>query len=507
MSLNSKYEKKLKDLAEYAEEKYQDVLALFIAVKEMVKKKFDYELSEAKLNKQAYEAVAEHYNSERFKQAKEMLFIPFGIFSEAKDKNEELRNEILKEWSEPQNQIDMIKAGKVMVMKVSDKKIDEENVKFTDVFKPVKNRDSIKTTKVNDEVVVIEGDLWKPGDKPIPRDYRRKIIYGEGDEDSYDNFQYSKPLDPNWRVSLIGIGFFAGTKDKKVQDPDTGDIDIIKAPKDLPNDGVLCKVSWTGDYADPSTPSFICKKPIWFEPCKLKAIENSMSNELIINSTARTDVDIIAGQKIDIVKVIKHINGRVEHSVKKVVELLESEKAEKIPKDKLSKLREFYEVGKKYLDKDYIPIIDLIGVNEYHMTHKAIINTETGRPLKQGAWDRTDFDSIAICQCSYSGIYSAEGKAPKMIITDASLPQEQSLFLKFSKGVRSDLPKSSVILSLTTSRGNQIYDVDTKTWIVNEEEAQAVAKIKGIKMLYNFETLDIESIKRDLQRKNLKADV
>jgi len=499
-------EKKLKTLAEDAEEDVEFVTEFFMVLREVVKNKFDYELSEGKLNKKTYDALKEHYNSEKFAKPQEMWFIPFGVYSEARDQNAKLREEILKEFSEPHNREKMKEEGKVMVMKISDKEIDGEDVKFGDVYKAVKNPDSLKTTLINDETVVIDGDLWSPGDKIIPRDYRRQIEYANGE--SYDNNQYSKPLYPNWKVSFIGIGFFAGTRDKKIQDPDTGEIDIIKAPKDILTNGVLCIISWYGDFADPATPSFVAKKPVWFNPCKLKATDSKRSNEIIIQGNARTDIEIIPSKKLNITKIIRYINVRVRNSLIKASNILTNDAEEnKLPKEKKAKIKAFLDSGKKYLKKEYIPIIDLIGVDDYHMTHKAIRDPETGLVLKDEGWDKGDFNSIAISECSYSGVYAKEGQPPKMIITDSSLATDVSLFLKFSNGLRSDLPASSVLVCLTTSRGNKIYDKDTGQWIVNEEEAKAIPKIKGIKLLINFGTLDIDSIKKKLASKSLKADV
>ena len=494
---------KLKVLAEESEQDLVMVKELFMVLREVIRGEFDYDLSEGKLNKKTYDALKENYNSEKFAKPTEMWFIPFGVYSEAKDQNAELREEILKEFSEPQNRIAMIEAGKVMVMKISDQEVDGELVTFADVYKPVKNRESLKFTIINDETVVIEGKLWSPGDIIIPRDYRRQKQYGDGD--LFDNNQFSKPLDPNWKVSLFGIGFYAGTRDKKVRDADTGEIEIVKSPKDILNNGVICVVSWYGDFADPATPSFIAKKPVWFVPCKLKVTETKRSNELIIQSSAKTDIEIIPNSKLNIIKIVEYINSRVKNALTGVQEVLASTRP--LPKEKEAKLKALLDVGKKYLTTDYIPIIDLIGIDEYHLTHKAILNKETGLPIKENGWDKTDFNSFAISECSLSGVYAKEGQAPKMIITDSSLPGDQSLFLKFSNGLRSDLPASSVLVALTTSRGNKIYDKDTSEWIVNEDEAKAIPKIKGIKVLVNFKSLDIDGIKKKLLKKTLKADI
>ena len=85
-----------------------------------------------------------------------------------------------------------------------------------------------------------------------------------------------------------------------------------------------------------------------------------------------------------------------------------------------------------------------------------------------------------------------------MILSDYSLDDNQSLFVKFSNGISKELPSSSVYVCLTTSRGNQAYDPDTKQFVVNPEEAVAIPKVKGIKVILDFTKLDIKKLIGDL---------
>jgi hypothetical protein len=127
------------------------------------------------------------------------------------------------------------------------------------------------------------------------------------------------------------------------------------------------------------------------------------------------------------------------------------------------------------------------------------LKDEAGKIIKDGAWDKIDFDAFALCECTFNGVYEKEGKKPKMILSDISLPQDNNnIYCGFANGIDTKIPSSSVILSLTTARGNQVYDPDTKTYIDDEENATAFPKVKGIKVLIDFQKIDIEKLFGDL---------
>ncbi len=500
VKMSENFDKKLEELAEDSEEKLEDVKALFSVVKIHIQNITPYELTEPQLNKQAYEAIKEHYNAEKYQKAREQWFIPFGISSEAQDQNEELREEILKEFSNPELRLDCIRKKKVMVMKISDEEPDGETIFFEDVYQPVTNPDSIKTTTVNDEVVVIDGDLWNPGDVPIPRDYKHQTEYGD---ELYDNKQYSKPLYPKWKIELFGIGFFSGMKEVIVEQ------EKIEKQKNLIDDGLITRITFYGDLADPKSPKFICKKPIWFNVCKLKSIDTNYSNELFLKTYSTNTLEIMP-EKLNLLDYLKNrkrvkgiitlINERVAGFAKKVDDIHSKANEENTPKEKLEKLKQLYSLCKKYIKLPYIPVIDLNQIDYYHLSHRALKDKDN-KIVKdeKGVWDNTDFNSFALCQCSFSSVFQKDKtKPPKMVITDATLPQDQSLFLKFSNGLDTELPASSVIISLTTSRGNSVYDPDTKKWITDAENAKAIAKIKGMKLLIDYTKLNIGKLKADL---------
>ena len=57
---------------------------------------------------------------------------------------------------------------------------------------------------------------------------------------------------------------------------------------------------------------FVCKKPIWFVPTKIKATENqSISNALNLNVTSKTELEM-SDKKPKIEKLAKQINERIE---------------------------------------------------------------------------------------------------------------------------------------------------------------------------------------------------
>jgi len=525
--LSKEFKKKLEDLAKDNDETTTDVAVLFVALKSKILE-LEPHLPDMKANIRTYNGLTGYYNNKRFNRGTEFIIVPMGIQSEPKDTNKILRDEIYKDFSNPQKRLKMIAGnagdgsdGKVMVMKTSDKVVDGKTVFFTDVYKPVKIIRKM-TQLSNSEWVVVDGDLWQPGDKPIPRNYKKTVQYVK-DGEVYTNKGWSRSLNPNWKFSIFGLGYFSGIKQVKVGE------EFKRVPKNTVNDGLISRITFYGAYADPNSPKFIGKKALWFMPCKLKVVDSKYSSELFLQATAKTDIEI-SSKKIKIPEIIGKVNKRIEGKAKKLISIVSRTDFDELPKDKAKKLHDLEALYKKFTMVDYIPIIDLAGVNQYHFTHRAkrgkasgtVTTLETtaipaiGNPNRsvpvseekeknftiekdeKGVWDNIDFNSFAISECAFTGVYAKEGKPPKMILSDYSLPENQSLFCKFSNGLNSDLPPSSVYVSLTTSRGNQAYDPDTKKFVVDPENAVAMPKIKGICVLLDYSKIDIEGLIGDL---------
>lgn len=511
--------KKLEDFAEKNDKEADYIINLHKGIKHALRAKFPYK-TEVSLNNMAYNNIKDYFNSGNKLKFTKTTFIPFGIFSEAKDRNRKLRNKIYKEWKEPENQAQMIEDGKVMCIKVGSKPVNGEEV---DIMKPIKAGVDYKTTKVNGEIIVVdpEGDdtpldelLWTPGDKIIPRDYRKQTKFGD---DMYDNKQYSKPLTPNWKMVLFGIGFQQGTK--KITTKVNGNVVKKSVEKNLISDGKLAKIEFYGDLANPSNPKFVCKKNPWFEVCEIGTSAKKWTNEIKLSAIAEfnKEIKVIPSDDLKLLDyetkegeikdgIINLINKRITKTARKLYSLLTSEEFKDLPKDKKKQIKEMYKDFKKYIDKDLIPVIDLLDIDKYHKEHRAVWETvedemtgeEIKRIKKDNGWDVTDFDSFAVCECSLDGVYSPADKPPKFVISDASLPNEFPIYAKFANGIDSELPDSQVLISLTTSRGNKVYDEDSEEYIVDEENAKAFPKIRGIKVLMKFDNDLVEQILADL---------
>jgi len=501
--LDKNIKKRIESLAKLAEEEVEDVENIFNAVKSAIKSKQPY-LPEVRLNNQTINALEDHYNKKNRKKAVKTIFIPMGVFSDSKDQNKKMRDEIYKEWSEPHKHPKMIAEGKVFRMKVGEKTVNGEVI---DELVAVSGNHPYKTTDIDGVKVVIEAIPWKPGDKIVPRNYPEQITYGE---ESYDNWNYGETLDPAWKITLFGIGYYDVNKDVKVKDPETGAVVKKSVKKNLLNDGVVLRLDFFGEYADPNSPKFIVKQPIWFNLTVAKGIDQKYTNELMIQARAKagTGLEIIPSDELRLLNyeqdgrlkkgIISRINDRVNEQARKLSFFITSERFEKEPKDKQKQIQDVFKLYKKFLEVDYIPIIDLNEVDWYHKSHKAIRDPETGDIKKEGAWDKTDFNSFAISECSYTGMYAPQGKPPKMVITDPSLPQTKSLFCKFPNGLDHKMPEGQCIVSIMTSRGNQVYDEESGEYVEDPENAVAIPKIKGVKILCKFDDIDVGKILADL---------
>ena len=333
--LNAEFKKKLEKLAEDNDEDIEDVMALFLVLKDRVLE-IDPHLSDMKANIRTYNGLTGYYSNKRFSRGQEFMIIPLGVYQDPQDTNKEERDRILKDFSNPQKRLEMISGkmgdgtdGQVMVMKTSDKIVDNKTAFFTDVYKPVKT--IRKMTQLNNgEWVVVDGDLWQPGDKPIARNWQKTIQYVEGG-DEYTNRGWSRPLDQNWKFAIFGIGYFAGSKEVKDEQGKR------RIEKNILEDGFISRITFYGDYANPNSPKFIGKKQLWFRPCKLKASDTKYSNELFLQATAKSDVEV-SDKKLKIPQIISKINERIQAQANKLMILISKTNFEELPKDKAKKL-------------------------------------------------------------------------------------------------------------------------------------------------------------------------
>jgi hypothetical protein len=118
--------KKLEKLADDNEKKMEEIMVLFLTAKNLAKQKAEEDgesLTGFRLDARAYNGLKSYFNNTKFNKGEEFSFIPCGVAIGARDKNEELRNKILKRWAEPKNRLEMIQNGEVMTMKVDNKKV------------------------------------------------------------------------------------------------------------------------------------------------------------------------------------------------------------------------------------------------------------------------------------------------------------------------------------------------------------------------------------------------
>ena len=167
----------------------------------------DPKLDDEKVQRRAVNILKQYYTKQIYGKGNPFTFLCFGVLFPPKDKNKVLRDKILKDWEDPGKRAGMIRQGKLMYMTIGDDRV------------PIKSFDWKDTHTEEDEVIVDKGEPCDvgAGDIPIPRDSRKEIKY-EGQEEGYDNYQYSKPLDPNWGMTLVGVGFFDGVKNVKGKD-------------------------------------------------------------------------------------------------------------------------------------------------------------------------------------------------------------------------------------------------------------------------------------------------
>jgi hypothetical protein len=289
-------------------------------------------------------------------------------------------------------------------------------------------------------------------------------------------------------MTLFGVGYFDGIRKAKDENGE-----IVEKEKNIATDGMKSRVQVFGELADPHSDHFFCKLPIWFMPLKLEVSEKTASNSVMLQVNLKKAVEVGIAN-IDIEKLIGIINRRVSmyYAVfhKKAVQM-ETEATTKGDDALLKKAKDAMKIAEMFkefspeVDKQYIPLIDLVDIESYHYKYAAKYKENKDGDLvvqkSKDGWDVVDFNAFAICKCGYSGFFSKEGKSPKLILSDWSIPD--SIFAGFVPYLSTDMETGEVYISLTTSRGSSVYDESTQTYVKDPENATPNPKIRGIRLV------------------------
>jgi len=477
-----KVRKRLEEIAEKENTPTLDVVLAQFETAILLTKDDEPELEGEKLERRALTLLKEYINKQIYSKGKPFTFLNFGVLFAPKDKNKILRDKILKDWEDPGKRAGMIRQGKVMFMKIGEDKV------------PIKSFDIKDThTEKSGDFTVLIIDKGEPcdlgaGDMPLPRDNRKTIKYANSDE-TYDNInQYSKRLTPNWGMTLQGVGFFDGLK--KVKNKEKEIVEIEKTLKD----SIKTRVQIFGALANPHSEHFIGKELIWFMPLKFDATENNRSNALVLQVNGKGTFTL-GIKEIKVEKLVRFLNKKVSLTYKvlldranKMRDKAKEDKDEKLMKEaketlKTAKLFKPYQKNKKY-----IPIIDLVDIEDFHydyaVQYKEDEDSEDDEMIidkNKSGWDNTDYDAFALCMCGYTGFFTKQGKKPKMMLTDWSVPD--TLFVGFVPILNTDIENGEVYVCLGTSRSDSVYDESTGKYVKDPEGATPFPKIKGIKLV------------------------
>jgi len=482
-----KIKKVLQQIAEDEKTPTLDVvLANFETAKLQVLEE-DPNLEGEKLERRALNVLKTYYDKQIYSKGSPTMFIPFGVSVAPMDKNKKLRDLILKDWEDPGKRAGMIRQGKVMFTNIGG---DRVPIKSFDIKDTHLEKDGDYT-----ELIIDKGEPCDlgAGDIPLPRDYRKKISYVSS-KGEYENFnQYSKQLNPNWTMTLFGVGYFEGVK--KVKNKETGEMEEVE--KNLPRDAVKSKVQFFGALANPHHEHFLGKELIWFMPLKFNSSENTTSNSAFIRATCKGAVEL-GLKEFDIEKLVNIINKRIStiyaNLYRKSASMRDKAKEDK-DEALMAKAKETLKEANlfKYCSaesgKVYIPVIDLIDVDDYHHDYaiKWVVKDEEDEDEEliidknEEGWDNVDFDAFAFCKCNYKGFFTKAGKKPKMLLTDWSIPD--TVFAGFVNILPTNIENGEVYVTLTTSRGSSVYDESTGKYVKDPENAVPIPKIRGIKLV------------------------
>jgi hypothetical protein len=393
--------------------------------------------TEPSLSVAALHAIRAKLTQAQAEVGKEINVIFFGK-DNSTDTNARLRNGILKEfWNNPESRKKVIEDGKIMVLQV--KKGDPAK-EFHYMYKPIISME--ESVEVDGELVPTKGEIWDPttNDDPLCRDYRKHL----DDEGNIENWQYSRPLEPNWKTTLFGIGFFEDTPDitKKVQ------------------------VRFFGDMGNPSSGQFVCKHLKFFAPYKLKVqVNEKLTSDECYVATARSKPVFAEapGEEIDVVGMMTTINQN----------WAEQQDAK----------------GKE--PRDLVEVIDFADLKEWHLRRRARKDDDGNILKSERGWDLTNWDEYCLIdQATYLGKREFTGEYAPAVIQHDSIGS-LSVYLNYDDHLPMDIPiPADLLICVKTGRGTTKYDRESREKILDADDPDLSINICGYKVLMAYEKIE-----------------
>jgi len=424
--------KVLENLAKSFEKDFSKVLNLFEYAREKIAEETGKK--EPKLSIAAVHVTRAKLTELKQETGREINVIIFGK-DPSRDSTAYLRKQILTDfWNNPESRRNVIEQGKIMIMKTG--KIDPSK-DFHSFYNPVTK--IIESVEVDGETVVTKGEIWDPALNidPICRDFRKFL----DNDENIENWNYTKPLNENWKTTYFGIGYF----------------------EDTPNLTKKVQIRFFGDLAKPNSGQYVGKRIDFFVPYKLKVnVNEKLSTEDCYVVNAR-NVPISSGNvDIDIIEMLNAIN--------------------KMHRTRLE--------AKGKPPEDLIPIIDMSEVKKWHLERRAK-KDEEGNVLKSDSgWDLTNWDEYAIIdQVTYLGLREySEGYKPAMIQHDST--GNRTFNVNYDNDINMEIPgKADILISIKTGRGLSSYDVETGTKTEFSDDPDVSINICGLKTLLSYEKI------------------
>lgn len=437
--ISPKVKKQLENMAELYHRDYETILNYFKVAQKKLQEKTGK--SGSALILMSVRAVKAHLAEQEVSRGREVNFIYLGK-DRTRDQNKSIVNKRLKKFhSDPDARKKMMKNGKVLMMRIKGK--DPEKDGWFEAHKPVTK--VVKSTNVDDEIVVMEGEIWEPGcgKDPILRDDREYL----DDNNTVENFNYGRILNERWTTTIFGIGYF----------------------EDSPKLKKKMEISFYGEMSNPNSGLFVCKGMKMWQPYKLKVkLNENKSDDLTFNCTGRTKPLLTKkpGTDIDIIGMIDKLN-----------------------QDFSEKL-----VSKGKDPRSLIPVVPLSDLKEWHKEYRALKNDEGKIIKKRSGWDVVNWSEYAIIDmCTYLGIAEFTNTfQPATIQHDST--GKQSFYMNFDPHINfEEIPiPSDLHIVVKTGRGTTRYDREKGEKIQNAEDPDLRISICGYDVVQSYDKIDFE---------------
>lgn len=376
----------------------------------------------------------DNYFSNKVSDGERYVYIPFGQLGRTRDWAANLFGYVEEEASR-MNIEGLVKDDRIMWMLKGGKKVPvssysayEFKTVYVDVDKVVKYDEPGEGRKELQEMVITEGKEWEKGEDVIPKDFRLVRF-------NRLNFNYSRPLEHEWTLNLVGMAF----------------------PTENPDDVRLFDIPVGGKQADINSSKYIFKEIEPFNAYQGNFVLESNDNKkgrvttpwryYFKQTTIDTkpyDLELKDGMIFAVEDFLKYLHDTYDKDVAKTV------------------------IGSgDYIYPDQLPDF-MYGYSELENYHVGkgdfsgqVIRDRNGKVVQKNGWDQTHWNKFGIMAVNMEAITvpKKKGNTPQYVLTDSLSTKQKSMYIfKPTNCFKTPRPPCTCLTMFRTRRNPQKWD-------------------------------------------------